>query len=287
MSIRASIPWQFKIAAKIVLSRLPVSYRTWSKLRLFRHGCMDESQYAYDIFDKHFAHARALADRSRPFTLLELGPGDSLSSALLGKAFGCSKVYLVDAGRFAASDLAPYRQMAARLAEMGRPIAGMDACHTVADVLALCSAEYLSAGVESLATIAADSVDFIFSNAVLEHIRLRDFVPLCRELRRIQRRDGLGSHTIDFKDHLQESLNNLRFSEKFWEAEAIASSGFYTNRIRPPQMLAMLRDAGFTVEVLAERRWPKVPVARRKLARPYRELPEDELRVSGLDVLVR
>jgi SAM-dependent methyltransferase len=287
MSIRTLIPWQVKIAAKIVLSRLPVSYHTWSKLRLFRHGCMDESQYAYEIFEKHIAHARASAAASGGLALLELGPGDSLASALLGKAFGYSKVYLVDAGKFAALDLTPYRQMAVRLREHGRPVAGIEDCQTVQDVLAACNAEYLSGGVESLRTIASESVDFVFSNAVLEHIRLREFAPLCRELRRIQRPQGVGSHTIDFKDHLQESLNNLRFSERFWESKFISSSGFYTNRIRPAQMLQMLREAGFAVEVLAERQWPAVPVERRRLASPYRELPEQELRVSGLDVLVR
>src|SRR4029079_3513841 len=96
MSIRTATPWQLKVAAKIVLSRLPISYHTWSKLRLFRHGCMDESQYAFAIFERRFAHARARERQRKRFTILELWPGDSLASALLGKAFGCSQIYLVD-----------------------------------------------------------------------------------------------------------------------------------------------------------------------------------------------
>jgi len=72
------LPWQLKIAAKIVLSRLPLSYRAWSRLRLFRHGAMDDPSSALEIFREHFNRSGI----ARGFTMLELGPGDSLASAV-------------------------------------------------------------------------------------------------------------------------------------------------------------------------------------------------------------
>src|SRR3954451_20968583 len=78
------IPWQLKIATKIVCSRLPVDYRLWSKLNLFRHGAMDKPSRAYEIFHKHFYQAKVIA----AFTMLELGPGDSLASAIFARASG-------------------------------------------------------------------------------------------------------------------------------------------------------------------------------------------------------
>jgi hypothetical protein len=34
LSLKRHLPWQIKIAAKIVLARLPLSYRVWEKLSL-------------------------------------------------------------------------------------------------------------------------------------------------------------------------------------------------------------------------------------------------------------
>jgi hypothetical protein len=42
------IPWYAKIAAKILLSRLPISYDLWRRANLFRHGAMDVPQHALE-----------------------------------------------------------------------------------------------------------------------------------------------------------------------------------------------------------------------------------------------
>jgi len=44
------------------------------------------------------------------------------------------------------------------------------------------------------------------------------------------------SHRVDLRDHFGSALNNLRFSDKKWELDWIANSGFYTNRIRLQEM---------------------------------------------------
>jgi hypothetical protein len=33
-----SVPWQLKIAAKLVLARLPLPYHLWKKIGLFKQG---------------------------------------------------------------------------------------------------------------------------------------------------------------------------------------------------------------------------------------------------------
>lgn len=94
------------------------------------------------------------------------------------------------------------------------------------------------------------SIDFIWSQAVLEHIRKSEFLDTMLELHRILRPNGVCSHVVDLKDHLGGALNNLRFSEKLWESNFMASSGFYTNRIRYSEMLDIFHQAGFSVEVV-------------------------------------
>jgi hypothetical protein len=122
---------------------------------------------------------------------------------------------------------------------------------------------------------------------VFEHIRERDFLPFMRELRRVLHPGGVCSHTVDLKDHLGGALNNLRFSAKTWEAEWMAGSGFYTNRIRFGAMCTMFAEAGFAIEVVSRDTWEALPTPRGKLAEPFARLDESELLVKGFQVLLR
>ncbi len=154
------LPWWLKISAKVVLSQLPISYEQWRGVGLFKHGAMLDPRYAVDVFDRHFRLAPApLPDA---FAVLELGPGDSLATAVIAASRGAGSVYLVDAGRFASvEDVGSYNALAAHLASLGRPVRGAPFA-TVADMLAATNAHYLTEGVRSLASIPARSIDFVF-----------------------------------------------------------------------------------------------------------------------------
>lgn len=96
------IPWWGKIVAKIVLSRVPLPYEVWRRVNVFRHGSMLRPDYAYRLVTHHINQT----DTLRPgFVALELGPGDSVFSALIVAAAGASTSYLVDAGAFARLDV--------------------------------------------------------------------------------------------------------------------------------------------------------------------------------------
>jgi hypothetical protein len=74
-SFRERVPWWAKLGAKVVLSRLPFSYRRWRSVGNFRHGRMLDPAYAREVFERHFRHVRGSV---RPgFALLELGPGEA------------------------------------------------------------------------------------------------------------------------------------------------------------------------------------------------------------------
>ena len=60
-----------------------------------------------------------------------------------------------------------------------------------------------------------------------------------------------------------------------------------TNRLRCSQLLEEFRNAGFVVAELEAMKWPTPPTERRKLAEPFRSMPEDDLLVFELDVLLR
>lgn len=278
--------WWLKIAAKIVLARVPVSYGFFRSLGMFRHGAMDQASYAVDIVFKHLGRVGgpdALAGK----TCLELGPGDSLASALIAHALGAKRTYLVDVGAFAEPRIEAYRDVAAELAQRGYPAPDVSGFTSTAEMLERCNSAYLTDGLASLKFIETGTVDVIWSQAVLEHVRLGEIPAVLAELRRILAPGGVMSHRIDYKDHLGGSLNNLRFSEAAWESEFMAKSGFYTNRVRNSEFLGLMRSAGFELTDVEPGRWAALPLSRSKMAPQFRALDDDDLLTSHVNVVAR
>jgi predicted SAM-dependent methyltransferase len=278
------LPWWSKIAAKLLLSRLPIKYQFWKKLALFEHGYMDRPSYAYEIFKQHFDRVGGLKEG---FVSLELGPGDSLVSVMISRAFGGSDSCLVDVGAFANRDLQLYRNMSCFLAAKGLPTVETNTFNSIEEMLLAYGADYKTSGLSSLREIPDQSVDFIWSSAVIEHIRRAEFLEIMQELRRIIRSNGVCSHQIDLRDHLGGALNNLRFSHTIWESDFMARSGFYTNRIRYSEMLEVFQKAGFSVEVTHVNRWNNLPTPRGKLHKNFQNFSEEELCILDFSVILK
>lgn len=284
-SLKGMIPWWGKVAAKIVLHRLPISYAIWQRLGLFRHGRMDNADYVLGVFDSHVARS-GLEGRMNGKTILELGPGDSVASALIAAAYG-GRAILVDVGSYAKNDPSQYQLLIEQLNARGLSPPDISGCRTLSDLLTACGAKYLTDGPSSFGQINNASVDLVFSQAVLEHVRRHEFLSVQQECLRVLRPNGVCSHCVDLRDHLGGGLNNLRFSESVWESDFFVRSGFYTNRIQYEAMLGIFKQAGFIVEVSSIKRWEVLPIERTQLATPFRNIPDQQLNVSGFNVLLR
>lgn len=46
------------------------------------------------------------------------------------------------------------------------------------------------------------------------------------------------------------ALNHLRVLERLWESRLMAESGFYTQRLRYSEMLALFNEAGFRADIV-------------------------------------
>ena len=289
------VPWWMKLGSKLVLARLPLSYAAWRNLGIFKHGAMLDTGYALHVFEYHFRHVRAewtgAADRER--TMLELGPGDSLATAMLARIHGASRTWLVDRGAYASPRIDSYQALADRLnteglnADREHPSTPVPAFASLDAMLEWSGARYLVDGLRGLSAIPDASVDFSFSHAVLEHVRRDEFDATLRELFRVAAPGALTSHRIDLRDHLGGSLHNLRFSRGWWESPFAASSGFYTNRLRMTEIVERFRAAGFEILSTRETRWPALPLSRRKLDPEFAAMTDEELTVQGLDLLAR
>jgi hypothetical protein len=89
--------------------------------------------------------------------------------------------------------------MESHLRQLGLHPPNLDPCRSIDLVAEVCSAEYLTDGLTSVRMIPSTSVDFVWSNAVLPYARRYEFLPFLRELRRLQRPAGIGSHRIPIK----------------------------------------------------------------------------------------
>jgi len=286
MWIKEIMPWRMKIILKIILSRIPLSYKFWQKIGLFRHGKMLQAKYVESNFNEYCTIAKLSHQDLKGKTILELGPGDSIGTALVASSYGL-KTILIDVGNYAVEDVSVYQLLANELRSKGINVPNIDSVRSFDEILNICNAQYLSNGLDSFYSLKDNSVDIIVSQAVLEHVRKDDFPSIIHECQRVMKESGVSVHSIDLKDHLDKALNNLRFNNNFWESSFISSSGFYTNRIRYSGMLEIFKHAHFSVEVVSINRWEKLPTPRQSLSDQFYALSDDNLLVSEFTVLLK
>ena len=92
---------------------------------------------------------------------------------------------------------------------------------------------------------------------------------------------------IPLNDQFVGGLNRLRIPSAIWRAAAMAKCGPYTHPLRYSEMLAIFKRAGFESEVVAIQKWQKLPTPRRKFKKPFRDMPDDELRILNFEVVLR
>ncbi len=269
--------WLLKIVIKIIFSRLNIPYKFWKKLNIFRHGKMEDFSYARKIFEIHFRDMSEVNKIKNP-VIMEIGPGDSLFSMVYSRRYSKEKFFFLDVNDFASKDLNLYFKLQKKLEKehylsnkLKKPFESFD------KLLNFYNTKYLISGLESLREINDNSIDYIFSHSVMEHIRKYELNNLIKEMYRILKPNGVISHNINYKDHLGESLNNLRFSEKIWESDLFANSGFYTNRIPAVEMHQYFKNSGFNLFKEDYGRWDKLPISRSSLSKEFRKFTNDEL----------
>ena len=102
--------------------------------------------------------------------------------------------------------------------------------------------------------IESNSIDFILSNATMEHIPQIHLPDIMKECFRILKPGGIMSNAIDYRDHwsfFDSSIsvyNYLQYNDKEWDK--LNPSIMYQNRMRHKDHMKIINEAGF--EVLEE-----------------------------------
>lgn len=299
--------WKFKLAAKILAGQMPVLQWIFRKAGALRHGDMLSAPYAAGVFERHFKRFRettgshapppvTILVRQKPVTLpaprtgrgicLELGPGESLMTIMLARAAGFERTLLVDQGHQLSPDTTSYIDFSRTLRDNGYDVPAIHGGHTIPQILQAYSGEYLTNGLQSLASLEPQFVDFSFSHAVMEHVPRRDAGEFLRQFARIGKPGGISSHFIDLKDHLGGALNHLRFNDGWWERESVYRSGAYTNRLRYSQWLGLFANTGLNFRVIEKALLPTLRPKREEMAPEFRNMEESDLLTKGFHVVL-
>jgi len=267
--LKDHVPWWVKFSFKIATGALGLG-PLLHKAGVYSHGTKSVER-DFNVFSKHFDAVRSLLPE-KDFAVLEIGPGYSAASAVFATYYGATHTYFVDQGMY-------IRKESEREAKQFLKQKFDRAPESV---------EYtcLDGGTASLKELSDNSVDYIFSNSVLEHVRKDEMLPLLKECRRILTTGGVCSHWIDFKDHLGASLHSLRFSEKFWEGNLVGNAGFYTNRSRLSQLQELFEEAGFSCKIIKTAEFPKMKLRRSQFSTEFRDMSDKDMATAGCHVIL-
>jgi SAM-dependent methyltransferase len=142
--------------------------------------------------------------------------------------------------------------------------------------------------------LPGESIDFVSSTDTCEHIPGAELAEIFRECYRLLRPGGAFSCRIDLQDHyayFDHSLskyNFLRYSDRAWSL--VNSPLHHQNRLRSPEYLQLVRDAGF--ELVVEK--PSGPseaglkeLESLPLAPRFRKYPPEDLGVTVLSFVAK
>lgn len=192
----------------------------------FKNNHIEYSKKKFDEFQQRTPIAADLRER----TILELGPGGSLGFGLLALEAGAKKYLAVDDGIHTFIEKKQLLQYKALLKNSQTlrtyfyPIKKGFSYNT--NLI-----EYVAIDQTSKYPLPDNSIDIIYSCAVLEHVHDLD---LCfSEMARVLKNDGILYHEVDLRDHIfsQESLWFLTISD-FWFRLLFSHTGGFVNRKR-------------------------------------------------------
>lgn len=284
-----------------------------------RTGGSFDSRYCYAVWMRHLLQYRAFK-AGMPESVAELGPGDSLGIGLSSLLCGSSRLYALDVieywnadenvgildqlvelfrSRTQIPDEIEFPDVKPTLTDYGFPHeiipeALLDHCLSTARIDAIRrelrdpsspNNEFVRSMVpwHGADVIKRDSLDFIFSQAVLEHIEDLEgaYHAMCAWLKP----DGLMSHTVDFKSHGITIFWNGHwlFSDLEWR---IVRGGrpFLLNRRPLSNHLELLAKSGFQVLNLMLYKRDN-SLSRRSLAAKFAEMTDEDLATCGMHVL--
>jgi SAM-dependent methyltransferase len=277
------------------------------------------ARYCYSVWLRHLIRLHEIGCSTAFTSVAELGPGDSIGMGLAAVLCGVERYTALDVKAHADSetnrqiveelialfraraplpDDAEFPMMQPKLARYEFPrailderrLAGSLAESRLDEIRAAIAGKRSSIGISYVAPwhdpsiVQEDSVDFLFSQAVLEHVD--DLNAAYAAMQRCVKPRGIMSHSIDFSSHdVTRAWNgHWALGDTAWRLIR-GDRPYLINRQPLSRHLNLLEQYGFDV-VNVESRREAVSTSFRP-ARRFRSMSDDDVRTRGAFVVAR
>ena len=279
-------------------------------------GGTDSARYCYSIWLRHLVMAYNNGLLTEPKVIAELGPGDSIGVGLAALLAGAEKYYALDIVAHANTErnLEIFDELTTLLkkreeipGEAEFPLAKPYLTsyefpnyilndNRLSNVLNNGRIDQIKKSIMNMDTadspirytvpwfqsdiIEKESVDMIFSQAVLEHVE--DLRGSYKLLHSWLKPNGFMSHQIDFKCHetADEWNGHWTYSDFVWKLLK-GHRRYFLNRATCSMHIELMKEAGFTIVYEKKVKSPSKLNAQ-NLAYQFRDMPEDDLTTSGV-----
>lgn len=290
---------------------VPGAYTAFSRKRT---GGTDSARYCYSVWLRFMvlAHENGLA--TNPGIIAELGPGDSVGIGLAALISGADKYYAFDVVEYANRErnLAVYDELV-KLFKNEEDIPGIDEFpdviphldsysfprhiltgdrlrraldddrlesirRSIASMNKTGSMIHYKAPWYDADVVETDSIDMIFSQAVLEHVDDPEFA--YEKMHQWLKPGGSMLHSIDFRSHgyADEWNGHWKYSDFTWKL--IKGNRRYTlNRLPHSRHIKFMKELGFQMKCDLMNRLPS-KISLRDLAPRFRYMDESDLTTS-------
>lgn len=285
-------------------------------------GGTDSARYCYSIWMRNLVLLNQISNKKFiPNVVAEIGPGDSLGTGFAALLSGTTKYFALDTVNY--SDLSKNLTIFDEIVELfknredipdeeefPRITQKLDSYKFPGDILsdshldAVLSDDriiqirqninsinsdsgsiYYSAPWCDSSNIHENSIDYLFSQAVLEHVDDLDLV-YC-SMKKWLKKDGIMAHVIDFKSHgtATDWNGHWKYRDITWKIIR-GRAPYLINRCPLTSHLNHINQAGF--EILQENTSNRNDgITRQKLAERFKEISESDLHVSEAHLICK
>ena len=151
---------------------------------------------------------------------------------------------------------------------------------------------YKAPGDAAKSGLPDDSIDLVYSNAVLEHVPESVIHDLTIETKRVLRQNGVAFHAIRLHDHYVSfdknisKVNFLRYPESMWRF-FVKNKISYHNRLREKQFIEIFESHGGKIQMRDNETDPQdlEVLKTMKVDRRFSGMPPEELAVYYTEIV--
>ncbi|QQS15827.1 MAG: methyltransferase domain-containing protein [Candidatus Moraniibacteriota bacterium] len=236
MSLKPFIKVPLVLVENIIFSFFPSSRKFIERIVFNPYSFgFNHLEYAKKQFDSFLLKISPTQVRDK--IILELGPGGSVGFGLLALKSGAKRYYAIENGDHTKIDSKIFKAYKKLLNNNVHLISEFFTKNFHFNRKKIC---FIENDQISPYNISDNSIDIIYSCAVLEHVHNLDFC--FSEMTRVLKNGGIMNHQVDLRDHIfsQRSIWFLKISDRIFNA-LFSKTGEYVNRKRFSYYIDLIR----------------------------------------------